>query len=73
MINIDSPNIFWSRIKDYPKSENYKLMIFHNDPQHIKRVTEDSFTFRYEPNKRRINKWFYDKSDKFNLHGWWND
>ena len=73
MINIDSPNIFWSRIKDYPNCENYKLTIFHNDPQHIKRVTEDSFKFRYEPNKRRINKWFYDKSDKFNLHGWWND
>ena len=48
-------------------------MIFHNDPQHIRQLSDDRFSLRYEPNKRRINKWFYDKSDRFSFNSWWND
>ena len=68
MITIDSPNIFWQRIKS-PQDDSIKLTSFH-DTWSAKDKYNRKFAVKYLYSGFST-KWFDDPSMKYRLEGWW--
>ena len=69
MVTIDSPNIFWTRIKEKCPDVIYQT-IYHENPY---RATTQNHKFRikYPPHMENETYYFIDKASKYSMEGWW--
>jgi len=70
MITIDSPNIFWTRIKEKQPDVIFQT-IYHEEPNSAN-FENRKLRIMYPPYQRGKNtSYFFDKSSKWSMEGWW--